>query len=494
MKNPPFHITKEKLENKPLQSGESAQIENAPKFHKDLTQGSVLKKMILFSLPILLSNLLQALYNMGDMFMIGLFDGTADAAAAVNEGGQITLFVTNIIVGFCMGGTVLIAQYIGLKKYGDIKETIGTVFTVLLIAAAVLTILMIALAPVFVRLMGVPQEAVKGTVAYVMICMAGNIFAFGYNGISAVLRGMGDSVRPLIIVGGACLLNLGLDALFIGPLGMGVPGAALATVLAQAAAMLAAVIYLYKKKFVFDFKFKSFKIRKEKLKSLLKVGLPVAVLNAVNSLSFIFLLTFVNKYGADAAAGAGIASKINGLAILPIFAIGMSVTAMSAQNISAGFYKRAYHTMFVGIGAGIVLGAAVFTLSQIFAPSLIKLFLLKEQTDYNQTEAVRLGAEYLRAFSFDYIMVVFFVTLSGLINGAERTGISMVFSVCSAILVRVPLAYILNQIAGLGFRGIAFGAPIATTFTTVLCLIYILTGKWKMNGRSINDTVILELS
>ena len=463
------------------------------KFEKDLTKGNVLKQMILFSLPFLLSNFIQALYNVGDMLIVGLFDGTPAAITAVNEGGQITILVTNIIVGFCLGGTVMIAQYLSRKQHEDIKQTIGTVFTSLMIAAAILSVLMIGLAVPLVKLMGVPAEAQRDTIAYVMICMAGNVFIFGYNGISAVLRGMGDSVRPLIIVGGTCALNIGLDALFVGPFNMGVAGAAIATVISQAIAMFAAVIYLYKKKFIFDFKLKSFKIYKDKLKRLFKIGLPASVQNAVTSLSFIFLLAFVNRHGVEAGAGAGIAAKINSLVVLPILAIGMAVTAMSAQNIGASMYKRAVKIMFVGMGVCLIVGTAFYICAQVLAEPLIKVFMLKEQPDYNQAEAIALGVVYLKAFSVDYIILAVFATLMGLINGSGHTEISMVFSLCSSIFIRVPLAYIMDRVAGLGFKGIAFAVPMATAVTTILSAVYVLTGKWKKNKLGSEDTVLLEI-
>ncbi len=475
-------------------AGDAQPVKGAAKFEKDLTRGNVLKQMLIFSLPFLLSNLIQALYNIGDMLIVGLFVGTDSSSIAVNQGGQITILITNIIVGFCLGGTVLIAQYISRKRHEDIKETIGTIFTVLLLAAAVLTILMVALAGTIVRAMGIDAAAQKETIAYVIICMAGNVFVFAYNGISAVLRGMGDSVRPLIIVGCTCALNIGLDILFVGPLGLGVAGAAWATIIAQAIAMFTAVLYLYKKKFIFDFKLRSFRIYPEKLKKLLKVGLPTSVQNAVNSMSFILLIVFINAHGLAAGAGASFASKFNSIAILPIFAIGMAVTAMTAQNIGAGLYKRAIKVMFTGIGISLVVGAVFYILCQCIPDQLVSIFQLKNAGAEGGHESITLGAEYLKTFSIDYIVLAFFVSFAGIINGAGHTMISMGASILSSIVIRVPLAYIIDTVLGVGFTGIAMAMPIATVVTTILCLIYILTGKWKKNKLGTGELQVAELA
>ncbi|MDR1092772.1 MAG: MATE family efflux transporter [Clostridiales bacterium] len=449
----------------------------------NLTRGSVSKQLLLFSAPFLLSSFIQALYNIADMWVVGFY-GVPHGQAAINTGGQITLIVTNFIMGFATGGTVLIAQYYGAKRGKDIEQTIGTVFTVLLIASAALTVLMIAVAYPLVLLLQTPADTVWGTFVYIVICMAGNLFVFGYNGISAVLRGLGDSVRPLVIVAVACVLNIGLDFLFVGPFGWGVAGAAFATILAQGVSMFAAGFYLYRKKFIFDFKRKSFRIHKDKLKELLKIGFPSSLQNIVNSVSFLILIVLLNIYGRangleDApAGGAGICAKINSLAILPAIAMGMAVASMAGQNIGAKEYKRAFSTACLGFLYGAVVSVAVFVIVSLFPEQIVGLF------NPETTEMAAAGVAYLNSFRWDYLIVPLLFALMGLVNGSGHTLINMVFAMTTSVIFRVPIAILLGFTAGLGIHGIGYSVPAASLGTLVLLFAYVASGKWK------KDTVL----
>jgi putative MATE family efflux protein len=422
----------------------------------------------------LLSNFIQALYNIADMVIVGNFGGKEGGLAAVNTGGQITMIITSLIVGFAVGGTVLIAQFLGAKREKDIAETIGTLFTGMLYAAVILTVLMIALAYPLVLALGTAPEIVGDTVWYVVICMAGNIFIFGYNGISAVLRGMGDSVRPMVIVAGACVLNIALDLLFVWPMHMGVAGAALATVIAQGAAMIAAIIYLYRKKFVFDFKRKSFKIYKDKLRQLVRVGFPASAQNVVASMSFLILIVLLNFFGPEANGGAGICAKINSIAILPAIAMGMAVASMAGQNIGAGQLKRAGQTAAAGFVYSMIFCSAMFALVSIFPREIVGIF----GATPGELEA---GVEYLNAFRWDYLIVPLLFVLNGLINGAGHTRVTMFFTLTSSIILRVPLAILFAWTFNLGVSGIGYAVPAATLGTLLFCSVYTLTGKWKEN-------------
>ncbi|GHV02859.1 MATE family efflux transporter [Clostridia bacterium] len=453
-------------------------MEQTEQIGMNLTKGSVSKKLLLFSLPFLLSSFIQALYNIADMWIIGYY-GIPHGQAAINTGGQITLIVTNFIMGFATGGTVLIAQYYGAKRGEDIKKTIGTIFTALLIAAGALTVLMIAVAYPLVLLLQTPADTVHGTFVYIVICMAGNLFVFGYNGISAVLRGLGDSVRPLLIVGFACALNIGLDFLFVGPFGWGVAGAAFATILAQGVSMLAAGFYLYRKKFIFDFKRKSFRIDKDKLKELLRIGFPSSLQNVVNSVSFLILIVLLNIYGranglGDApAGGAGICAKINGIAILPAIAMGMAVASMAGQNIGAKEYKRALNTAFLGFLYGAVVSVAVFLIVSLFPEQIVRLF-------NPETEAMAAaGVQYLKSFRWDYLIVPLLFAFMGLINGSGHTLINMVFAATTSVIFRVPLAILLGFTFSLGISGIGYAVPAASLGTLILICAYVASGKWK---------------
>lgn len=459
-------------------------MENTKSFKKNLTEGSVFKQLFLFSMPFFFSNLLQALYNIADMVVVSFYRVTDADPAAVNMGGQITMIVTSLVIGFAVGGTVLIAQYLGAKRDKDLHETISTLFTTLLIAAAALTVLMIGLAYPIILAINTPVDAIMPTFWYVVICMFGNVFVFGYNAISAVLRGMGDSVRPMIFVTIACFLNIALDFLFVGPLHMGASGAALATIIAQGFSMVSAGIYLYRKKFIFDFKPRSFKIYKDKLKMLFKIGLPTSIQNVINSISFLLLLGIVNLHGLAAGNAAGYCGKLNSIAILPALAFNGAISSMAGQNIGAGEYGRAKKVCMVGLLYSLIFCVAIFTLISLFPRFFLSLFTFNTSPDKmaQVEEEMRIAVEYLNAFRYDYIVVAFQFSLGGLIIGSGHTMVTMVINTVGNVAMRVPLAYILGQVVGLGMPGIGYAVPITSACAAIAFFIYLLTGKWKKNN------------
>ena len=320
------------------------------KFQQDLTRGSVAKQLFKFALPFLLSNLLQAMYNMADMLIVGQFSGPV-GTSAVGIGGNVTILVINLISGLAVGGTVLIAQFIGAQRQEDVKKTIGTMFTLYGIAALVLTAVMLVLSPQILRLLNAPKESFAEARKYLDICMAGNVFIFGYNSVSAVLRGMGNSRHPLIFVAIATVTNVILDLIFVGVFGMGAAGAAWATIMAQALSFILSVIYLRRNNFLFDFRQRSFRIDREIALLLLKVGLPTSLQGTLVSSSFMFLTRLANDIAGIAGSTAlSIAGKVNSVAILPSLAMQASVSSMAGQNLGAKKPKRAIKTMFVAIG------------------------------------------------------------------------------------------------------------------------------------------------
>ncbi len=223
-----------------------------------LTEGSILKTLLLFAVPFLIANILQSLYGAADLFVVGKYC-TAESVAAVSTGTQVTQIVTSLITGLTLGSTIIIGEYMGCRDYERVKKNIGTTLTIFAVVAAILTILMLVFQRQLLTILQTPEEAFDLTMQYVAICALGNIFICGYNAISAILRGYGDSTRPMVFVGIACVINIVLDFLFVGGFDMGVGGTALATVISQAVSMITAILYLKKKNFLFDFRPASFK-------------------------------------------------------------------------------------------------------------------------------------------------------------------------------------------------------------------------------------------
>ena len=440
------------------------------KLERNLTEGSVFKQLLRFCLPFLLSNFLQAMYGVTDTLVVSWFAGS-HTVSGVTIGGQINMVSMNFAIGFTVGGTVLISQYFGAGKREDLNRTIGTMFTILGILSVIITAVVIIFARPILTLMGTPQESFSEAYLYLVICMCGTIFTFGYNAVSAILRGMGDSKSPLYFVLIAGIVNTLLDLPFVGVFGWGAAGDAASTIMAQALSLFLAVRYLKKKKFVFEFKRSSFRIDREQLRKIFKIGLPNSVQNVVVGLSFIAMTMLVNQYGVDASAAVGIAGKLNGFAILPAIAMSSSVSSMAAQNIGAGKYDRARKILHAGIMLAFPIGLAFFCLA-FFAPEMVMRIFT------NESEVLAFGADYLRLFSLDYVVVSFLFCINGLLMGAGMTSFTMINGILSSVALRIPAAYLCSVVFGMELRGVGLGAPVASLGALAIAFIYYKSGRW----------------
>lgn len=440
---------------------------------KNLTEGNVVKLLIQFALPFMLSNLIQSLYNVADMLIVGNYSGTA-AISGVNIGGQVTFILTNIIIGLTVGGTVIIGQYLGAGDRQGVKETVGTLLTFLLIVGVGFTIIMLILSDGVLRLMQTPEEAYQQARDYLDVTLIGTVFIFGYNAFAAILRGFGDSRRPLIFVSIACAINVVLDILLVGIYGMEAKGAAIATVISQAISMILCIITLKRSDFAFDFKLSSFKIVKERLLTILRVGIPMSIQNVIVNFSFLVLTTIANSMGVNASAAVGIVGKYNGFAILPAIAVGSSVSAMVAQNMGAGEIERAKKTFYTGFALAFTITFIVFVFTQLFPEEILSIF----DDDPNTISA---GVEYVRTFSFDYLIVPATFCLNGLVTGAGYTLVSSICGVLSSIGFRVPIAILFGVVMKKGLWGLGLAAPIASVAAGLILMIFYASGKWKKN-------------
>lgn len=447
------------------------------RLEQDFTQGHIGGLLVRFCLPFLLSNLVQSLYSVADMLIIGLFNDAA-SLSGVNIGGQITNLVAVMTIGLAQGGTVLVAQYSGAKRYEDVSQTIGTMFSFLMLLSLGLTVVMLALSHPILSLIQTPPESFGEALAYLRICLLGNVFIFGYNAISAVQRGLGDSKRPLIFVSIACALNVVLDLLLVGVFKMGAAGAALATIASQAVSLILAVLYLRRSDFVFDFKKESFHIRWDKVRMIFRIGIPSSAQSLLVNLSFILMTTLVNGFGVFASAAVGVVGKINSFALMPSSAMSMSISSMTGQNIGAGQHDRALQALRYGIAISLGVGLLMFIVSQCFAAQLMSIFS-------SDPQVIRLGVSYMRAFSFDYLVVPFAFCLNGLLIGAGHTTFIMISAMFTSIVFRMPVAWVLSK-TGLALAGIGLAAPIASVVSTLLSLWFITSGRWKRDVTGIS--------
>ena len=436
-----------------------------------LTEGPLRPTLLRFTLPFVAASLLQYLYGAADLIIVGQF---ADAAgmAAVNTGCQVMQTVTGLVLGLATGGTVLIGQYAGARHAEDVSRTIGTMFTFFTLLAVALTAVLTLSTGLVVDLMGVPPEAVGPARQYFFICACGTVFITGYNMVSAILRGLGDSKRPMLFVLIACVLNVFGDLLLVGVFGLGAAGAALATVGAQGVSLVLSVLVLRRQDFPFDFKRSSFRFWPGKTGKLVKLGGPVSLQNVLVELSFLLITASVNHLGLAQAAAVGVTERIISFCMLAPIAFQSSISAMTAQNIGAGRPDRARQSLSFGLMCSLVFGAVVLVLLQLFPEPAARMFTADAQV-------IRHGAQYLRSYSLDCVLVAFVFCLNGFFSGCGRTGFTMVNCLCATFLVRVPMVMFIAALPGVTMFQIGLAAPAASLLQIVLQLVYLKLGRWE---------------
>ena len=425
----------------------------------DFTQGSILKKLVAFMMPVLGALILQAAYGAVDLLVVGRF-GSTSGLSAVSTGSQVLNLVTFVVVQFAMGITVLIARYLGEKKPEKIGAVIGGGAIVFTIISVVLFIVMVCFAHPISILMQAPEEAVDLTASYVRICGGGIFFIVAYNLLSAIFRGLGDSKSPLLFVLVACIVNVVGDLALVAGLHMDAAGAAIATVSAQALSVVFAVILLMKKDLPFTIARKDFRLNPQ-CKKFLKIGLPLALQEFLTQVSFLALCAFVNRLGLEASSGYGVACKIVNFAMLVPSALMQSMASFVSQNIGAGRKKRAKKSMFTGIGVGLVVGCLVFALV-IFKGDMLAGFF---STD---AAVIENGYAYLKGFALETIVTAILFSMVGYFNGNNKTIWVMTQGLIQTLLVRLPLAYFMSIQPNASLTKIGLAAPISTMVGVVL--------------------------
>ena len=433
----------------------------------DFTQGSILKKLCRFMLPVLGALILQAAYGAVDRLVVGRF-GSTSGLSAVSTGSQVLNLVTFVVTQLAMGVTVLIARYIGEKREKEIGAVLGGAAVVFTILAGCLFVLLVLFARPISVLMQAPQEALALTASYVRICGCGILFIVAYNVLSAVFRGLGDSRSPLLFVLVACLVNVAGDLVLVAGLHLDAAGAALATVLAQAVSVGCALAILRRKKLPFTFRKSDVRLN-EQCRRFLAIGLPLALQEFLTQLSFLALCAFVNRLGLAASSGYGVASKIVSFVMLVPSALMQSMASFVAQNIGAGNVKRAKKSMFTGIAVGVAFGIVMFALVLRKGDVLAGLF----STD---AEVVRRGFEYLRGFAPETIVTAVLFSMVGYFNGSNQTLWVMIQGLIQTLLVRLPLAYYMSIQPNASLTKIGMSAPVATVVGIALnigCFLYL---------------------
>ncbi len=444
------------------------------KNEQNLTEGSISKTLILFALPFIFANFLQALYGACDLIIIGHYTEGSSNISSVAVGAQIMHLVMSFIIGLTTGTTVLTGHAYGGGKNEEIEKIIGTVFIFFLSFALLISFLIYCFAPNIVHLIKTPPAAYDGALEYISICSYGVIFIFLFNVFSSILRGVGNSYAPTIFISIGCITNILLDLFFIGYLNLGVKGAAIATVIAQGICALSLAAYVRLNKFSFEFKFRKTKFYIDKVKNIIRLGLPLSFQDSMVQMSFILLLSLANSIGVDASAGYGTANRLNGFTMLPAFSFAMALTPIVAQNMGAKKRLRAKYSLYTAISYALIIGIICLIWQQINPESAMAIFS-------SDTNVIKEGASYLKSFSFELIIVPFAFCFNAFFNGCGHTAFSMTNNLIATLLIRVPLAFLITGIFGKTLFNLGMAAPIASICAVITALIYFRLGYWKQS-------------
>lgn len=434
---------------------------------KNLTGGSVFKNVVLFSLPYLLSYFLQTLYGMADLFIIGRFEGVA-ATTAVSVGSQVMHMLTVMIVGLAMGATVSIGRAVGADDRRGAAQNVGNTATLFMAVSVVLTVILLLLVRPIVSVMATPSEAVGGTVNYLTICFVGIPFITAYNIIASVFRGMGDSKSPMYFIAVACVANIGLDFLFIGPLGLGPAGAALGTTVSQAVSVAVSLVAIVKHKSL-TVKKCDFRPVRPIMKNILKIGIPIALQDGLIQISFIVITVIVNHRGLNDAAAVGIVEKIMSFLFLIPSSMLSAVSALGAQNIGAKKPERAIKTLQYAVMLAVTFGLVSSTVIQFTADSIVALF-----TDRNAlggAEVIRLGGQYLRGYIWDSVFAGIHFSFSGYFCARGKSVLSFLHNILSIALVRIPGVYLTSKLFPTTLFPMGLATAAGSLLSVVICII-----------------------
>ncbi len=448
---------------------------------KDLTKGNLLPTLLMFALPFIGANFLQALYGAADLIIVGKFCDNS-VVSAVATGSLFLQTLIFFITGLTVSTTVLIGKAFGAKKYDDIIKIINTMTICFIFAAIVLSSMIILFDNQLLKALQTPKDAFNSALDYIFVCAVGLIFVFAYNAISAILRGLGNSIAPMFFVSISCIINILADILLVGKYNMGAQGAAVATVISQAVSVIIGIIYIRKGNFVFEFKFRKIKFDIDTAKEIFKIGLPLSLQDTLIPLSFLFIFSIANSMGVAASAAYGSVVRLNAFMMLPAGSFAMALTALTAQNLGAGNVNRTIKALKLSILFSFCFGLIFFIWQQMAPQSAIAIF----STD---KEVLNAGSQYLKSFSFDYLLVPFVFCLNGFFFGCGRTIFAASNSIFSAFAIRIPIAFLLcASIPNATLFELGIAPPCASVLTVIAGFSYLIY-LYKTNSFILKKTL-----
>ena len=436
----------------------------------DMSQGPVLKSLIRFAIPMMLANLLQAVYSMVDMIVVGQFGGPA-GLSAVGIGGQLTNLFLAVGMGFSNGAQVVISQQVGMKSK-KISRTIGTLLTTELLLAVLVGAVGVVFHGGILELMNTPQAAWDEAVGYLVICSCGMVFIYGYNALCAILRGMGESKLPMLFIAVASLVNVVLDRVFVGALHWGASGAAAATVIAQGVAFFSAAAFLFRHKEAvqFDFRLRSFAVDREQLGALCRLGIPSVVQQFLITISITFVNAQVNAFDVTASAVDSVGGKLNMVANIITGAISTATATMIAQSFGARKMDRVKHAFRACMVICMIWWVVLSACYLLFPRQIFGMFTTDEQV-------LALAPTYLRYAVIWLLALCSMDAPFALVQGVGYASFNLIVGLLDGVAARIGLSMLLGHFMGL--TGFWLGSGLAGFVTTIAMGIYYLTGRWE---------------
>ncbi|MCR4422136.1 MAG: MATE family efflux transporter [Spirochaetales bacterium] len=435
----------------------------------DLTEGSIGSKIINFTLPLLLGNFFQQAYNVVDSIVVGRFIGK-QALAAVGINFPILFLMVSLIMGIALGISIIISQYFGAKQTQNIRIAVDTAYIVLIFSALIVTAIGLIFGKYILLLIKTPEDIFPSALIYLKIIFIGMFFTFGYNGLSALLRGIGDSRTPTVLLVIATIINIILDLIFVIYFKMGISGVAIATVISQAISFIVGIAISLKKKLPIAPRIKGITFSFDIFIKSVNLGIPTGVQQVLVSLGFMALTRIVNGFGTNAIAAFTAAGRIDTFASMPIMSFGMAITTFVAQNMGANRIDRVKE----GVKKTFIYSASISTflglLIIIFSKYLLLIFTKDQQVQ-------KIGQDYIRIVASFYFFFSVMFTFNGALRGAGDTIVPMFNTLIALWILRVPISYLLSR--KFGTSGIWWGIPIAWFFGAILAFYYYKKGNWQ---------------
>lgn len=445
---------------------------------KDFTHGDIMEQLVKFALPLFLSNLLQIVYSMVDMVIVGNRLGKV-GISAVSVGGDVSHLLTFVAIGFANAGQVLIAQYIGAGERKKIGRFVGTMGGFLLSSAMIISVIGFVLRHQMLKLMNTPSEAYEGAMIYSVICMVGLVFIYGYNIVSAILRGMGDSKHPFIFISIAAVLNVLLDILLVLVFDFGTGGAAFATVFSQAVSFIACVIFLEKNREQFELDMRSedyIKWDKEMLLSLVKLGIPMAIKTASIQVSKLFVNSWINSYGLAVSAFAGIANKISNISNLISAAMNTAGSTMVGQNIAAKKYDRVKKIMQSLAKISLSVAGVLSLLICLFPMQIFGIFT-------TEADVMEIAVKYVPIAVLLFAGSALRAIMNALLNGSGNYKVNFVTAILDGVVLRIGLSVLFGLTFGMKHYGFWLGDALAGFTPFWIGVVFYFSGVWKDEGK-----------